>query len=82
MESCVGESPEMIANSHRPWMFNTPVPVGSTTSRNAGDVLVTKLVLPGYTAVKLAVPTGNVLVENVATPREFRFPVPIIVEPL
>ena len=63
-------------------MFKTPVPVGSTTSLNAGDVLVTKFVSPGYTAVKLAVPTGSVVVEKVATPSEFRFPVPMTVEPL
>jgi hypothetical protein len=48
---------------------------------NADEVLATKFVSPAYTAVTLCVPAGSVVRVRVATPDEFRVPVPSVVKP-
>ena len=58
------------------------VDVGAlTVTETAGDVLATKLGVPMYLAVRLYVPAGSDVSESVATPEEFRVPVPSTTEP-
>ena len=59
--------------------LNTVVPL--TNCATALDVLVMKLVLPGYTAVMEWFPSVSVVVENVATPMLSVVPVPKVADP-
>ena len=52
-----------------------------TVKLNGDEVLVRKFVSPAYTAVRLSAPVGSVVRVRVATPDEFRVPVPSVVVP-
>jgi hypothetical protein len=53
-----------------------------TVSVTGGEVLAAKLPAVAYVAVTVSVPTGSVVVLNVATPLEFNVPGPSEVVPL
>ena len=53
-----------------------------TVSLSVADVDAAKSKFPEYTAVKVSDPAGKLVVEKVATPDEFRVPLPRRVAPL
>jgi hypothetical protein len=53
-----------------------------TVSLSAADVDAAKSKFPEYAAVRLSDPAGKLVVEKVATPDEFRVPLPSRVPPL